>query len=198
MTRSLLFVAVLATIAQLGSEQPKSTCPPAEPANRQADWANRYAAARLALAEAGLKRVVRMNQQVPNATAAQVVEDYRADVALAQAQLEAARRGRAIDSFEFWLARAKAAASAASAQARRAAEVNRTMPGTIKPLDLEKLRARADVAQLLTERAQQLLSAAQAEQLAWQLEFLQVETERLQEEVFRVGRSGGIIPIWPY
>ncbi len=93
---------------------------------------------------------------------------------------------------------AEAVSRSAQAQAAGAAAANRTMPDTIKPLDMARLQGQAEVSKLLAERARQLANGLPAEQLAWQLEFLQVESERLHEEQFRIGRSSGISPLWPY
>jgi hypothetical protein len=196
MAKFLLLPALLLLAVQAGA--PPQPSPAPRIGQEPATWEQRYARARLALAEAGLRRVEQMNARVANATAATVVAEYRDDVKLAQARLAAAQAGTSLDAFQFWVERAAAASRSAQAQAKGASAANQTMPGTVKPLDLARLQGRAAVSRLLAERAQQLVDRPAAEQLAWQLEFLQWESEQLHEELFRIGRSGGIVPVWPY
>lgn len=196
MAKLLFLPVVLLFAVQAGA--PAQRSPTDGRGQGQPTWEQQYARARLTLAEAGLRRVEQMNARVANATAATVVAEYRDDVKLAQARLAAAQAGTSLDSFKFWAERAAAANRSAQAQAKGAAAANQTMPGTVKPLDLARLQGQAEVSRLLAERAQQLVDRPDAEQLAWQLEFLQWESEQLHEELFRIGRSGGIAPVWPY
>ncbi len=196
MAKLLFLPVVLLFAVQAGA--PAQRAPADGRGQDPVSWEQQYARARLALAEAGLRRVEQMNARVANATAATVVAEYRDDVKLAQARLAAAQAGTSLDAFKFWAERAAAAHRSAQAQAKGAAAANQTMPGTVKPLDLARLQGQAEVSRLLADRARQLVDRPDAEQLAWQLEFLQWESEQLHEELFRIGRSGGIVPVWPY
>jgi len=193
MTKLLALPILLLLAAQVGRS------PPAANTNAVTDtWEQRYARARLGLADAGLRRVELMNQRVTNATPASVVAEYRDDVALARARLAAAQSGESIDAFKFWVQRAAAASRSAQEQASGAEAANRTLPGTVKAPDLARLQGQAQVFRLLADRAQQLEAQPAAAQLAWQLEFLQFQNEQVHEELFRIGRNGGIAPVWPY
>lgn len=189
----LLSLVLLALQAGPSEESPRPQAPSA-----QASWEQQYARARLNLAEAGLRRVERMNARVAKSTSLNVVAEYRDDVALARARLDGVGRGVSLDAFEFWVLRAEAASRSALAQAAGAEAANRAMPGAVKPADLARLQGQAEVSRLLSVRARQLNGRPAAEQLAWQLEFLQWESEQMHEELFRIGRSGGIVTVWPY
>jgi hypothetical protein len=189
----LLVLPVLLLLATQVSRSPS-----ADSAANAGTWEQRYARARLGLADAGLRRVELMNQRVANATPASVVAEYRDDVVLARARLSAAQSGESVDAFKFWVQRAAAASRSALEQAAGAEAANRTLPNTVKPPDLARLQGQAEVLKLLAERARQLEGQPAAAQLAWQLEFLQFENEQVHEELFRIGRNGGLAPVWPY
>lgn len=136
-----------------------------------------YAAAKLKLAEANLAKVERMNQRVANAVAGSVVDDYRQDLALAQARVEQADG----DPFEIWLREVQRAGQAADRAWRSAQAANDRTRGTIDPLDVERLRLRAEVLRINLERGKALASQPREVQLAWRISALQDDVEQLVE-----------------
>jgi hypothetical protein len=156
----------------------------------------RYAQAQLHLAEANLKRVEQMNQSSANTVPSSVVADYRHEVQVAQARLEQATKGTAATAFQVWLERADAERRSAETNWRNATAVNRRIPGTYKPLDLERLRLRAQVAALQLERGQALASAGREAQLQWQVDLLDNQVQRLKEESGRPAPYVRYYPLW--
>lgn len=158
----------------------------------------RYAQAQLQLAEANLKRVEQMNQASANTVPSSVVADYAREVQVAKARLEQASQGKAARAFQVWLERADAERRTAETNWRNASAVNRRVPGSYKPLDLERLRLRAQVAALQLERGQALAGAGREAQLEWQVELLDNQVQRLKEESGRPAPYVRYYPLWQW
>jgi hypothetical protein len=157
----------------------------------------RYAQAHVQLAEANLARVARANQRVANAVAGVVVSAYEEDMAVAKLRLQAAQ-GEVKDPFEVWLRVAEAAAKSAERQWKASLAANSRAAGTIHPLDVDRLRLRAEVTQLNLERGRMLVEAPAEARVQWQHELLYDELQRLDEEVLRNAPGSRIFPIWRY
>ncbi|MBI3462846.1 MAG: hypothetical protein HY000_07265 [Planctomycetes bacterium] len=157
----------------------------------------RYARAHLALAEANLARVDRANRRVANAVAGVVVVGYQEDLAVAKVRLQAAL-GESDEPSAFWLRVAEAAAKTADRNWRSAAAANQRAAGTIHELDIERLRLRAEVAQLNLERGRALADASPEDRMQWQIELVHDELQRLDEEVVRNAPGSRMFPIWRY
>jgi hypothetical protein len=163
----------------------------------------RYARAQLQLAEANLKRVDQSNQRLARSVPSSVVAQYQRDVQLAQTrlaqtQLAQAASGQAANDFQIWLARAAAERQTAETAWKGAQLANSSVPGTFAPLDVERLRLRAEVAQLQLERGQALVGAGRETQLQWQLDLLQNQVQRLEEESRQPMPLVGYYPLWPW
>lgn len=157
-----------------------------------------YARAKLALAEANLKRVEARNQKVANAVSHNVVTAYRGDVDIARRALEDATQADA-DDFGVWLRRVEIQWKAAEAVWKSAVAANQRKQGTVDPLDVERLRLRAELLRINHERGQTLRDQPRETQLAWRLGSLEDEIERLNEVVFRTTPARGSSPtIWYY
>ena len=59
---------------------------------------------------------------------------------------------------------------------------NQRAPGSFEALDIERFRLRAEVTRLQLERGQLLAHASREAQLAWQLELVNNEVQKLKEE----------------
>ena len=157
----------------------------------------RYARAQFALAEANLKRVDQINQQVARAVSGKVVDEYRRDVDVARARLDAAERGES-DSFQVWLRCAEASLKSADRAWQNAVVANQHMPGTIDQVDVERLRLRAEVYRIDLERGRALAGGTREAQLQWRVRMLSDEVDRLNEAVFRMGPPRSSYLFWRY
>jgi hypothetical protein len=156
----------------------------------------RYARAQLELAEANLRRIDESNKRVARAVPASVVAEYRYDVDVAKARLEQATGGKAGNEFRVWLRRAEAERKSAETSWQSASAANQRVPGTIGALDIERLRLRAEVARLQLERGRTLVDAGREAQLAWQVDLLDNQVQRLKEEAGRATSFVGFYPVW--
>lgn len=158
----------------------------------------RYAQARLALAEANLKRMEGMNAEVPHAVSANVIMAYRNDVALARLKVDAAQAGQG-EMLQVWLKELDTQRLAAEAGWRSAVAANKEQPGTVNSQDVERLRLRAAMLAVNLERGRALEGQPREAQIAWRLSMLDDEIERLSEEVFRTNPPrGNRASIWYY
>lgn len=174
-----LFLLTLALAAGLGLHLLR-----APGGQRVADDASldaQYAAAKLRLAEANLARVERMNRRVANVVPASVVDDYRRDVAVAQARVAQG----APDAMGVWLQEVERDWRAADAAWRSAEAANDRTRGTVDPLDVDRLRLRAEVLRLNLERGRSLQAQPREAQIAWRISALNDELEQLVETVRR-------------
>lgn len=158
----------------------------------------RYARAQLELAQANLKRAEAKNSRVANTVSANVVGQYRHDVEAAQSQFDAAHQG-SYKPFAAWLRAAEVNWQGADTIWRSAVAANNQMPGTVDPLDVERLRLRAELYRLDLERGQALIDQPREAQLEWRVSLLNDELEQLKEAVFRSSPvSRGSYIYWRY
>ncbi len=165
----------------------------AAPANAEV----RYARAQLQLAEANLKRVEQSNQQMERTVPSSVVDEYRHDVQVSKLRLDRATTGHGADQFAVWLQRADAERQSAETAWKNATAANKSVPGTIIPIDVERFRLRAEVAKLQLERGQALVDGGHEAQLQWEVEMLDNQVQHLNEESRRATLYGGLnLPWW--
>lgn len=196
--RLVLLAAAMLVLAGLVWAGTVASAPAPEP-NAPADsLALRHAKARLRLAELNLKRVQRSNQKMAGTVPADIAAEYREDVELAKARVQAAAAGDARGQFQVWLQTAEAAAKAAEAQWQSARIANQHQPGTVDDLDVERLKARVEVAQWNVLEGRSLIDKPREAQLQWQADFLGDEVARLQDQVLRNPPVSRVYPIWPY
>jgi hypothetical protein len=72
------------------------------------------------------------------------------------------------------------------------------MAGTVEPLDVERLRLRAEVCRIELERGRTLANAPRQAQLEWRVQVLSDEADRLNEAVFRMGPPSSPYLFWRY
>jgi hypothetical protein len=188
-----MFTTMLLTAAsllglQLQSSAPSNTAPESVEV--------RYARAQLQLAEANLDRVQQSNKQLERSVPSSIVAEYQEDVRVAKTRLQQATTGRAAGEFQAWLARAEAEQRSAETAWKNATAVNRRIPGTFVPLDVERYRLRAEVAKLQLERGQSLVGSGREAQLQWQSELLDNQVQRLKEENRDGTQFVGLYPRW--
>jgi hypothetical protein len=195
--RPILLVAAGLVLAGLVWAGTVASAPASEPSAPAESLALRSAKAKLRLAELNLKRVQRSNQRVAGAVPADIVAEYRQDVDVAKARVEIAAKGQE-NTFPVWLLAAEAAAKAAEARWQSARAANQRQPGTVDDLDLDRLKARVEIAQLAMLEGRTLADKPAEAQLQWQVNFLKDEVARLQDQVLRNPPVGRSYPYWPY
>lgn len=158
----------------------------------------RYAEAQLKLAEVNLQKVQRMNERVARAVPGDLIAEYREDVEVAKLRVQHLASGKEESRLRVWLRRAEADAKAAQARWKSGVAVNERAPGTIDPLDLERLRVQADVARLRLARGRAVADQSQEAQVQWQLNYLSDEVQRLNEEALRRLTTTRPIPYYWY
>jgi hypothetical protein len=156
----------------------------------------RYARAQVQLAEANLLRVEQSNKRLERAVPSSVVAEYQHDVQVAKTRLKLATTGRSASEFQVWLERADAERRIAETAWKNATAVNRRVPGTFAPLDIERFRLRAMVAKLQLERGQALVDSGREAQLQWVIDMLDNQLQRLKEESSRETPFIGLYPSW--
>ena len=142
----------------------------------------RYARAQLRLAESNLDRVAERNKKFERSVPSSVVAEYQDDVRVAKTRLKQATTGRPANEFQVWVERAEAERRSAETAWKNASAANNSVPGTVAPQDVERLRLRAEVARLQLERGQALVNAGRDAQLQWQSDLLDNQLQRLKEE----------------
>jgi len=156
----------------------------------------RYARAQVQLAQANLDRAEQSNKRVAGLVPGSVVAEYQHDAEVAKRRLAQAAAGGAASDFQVWLQRAEAERSAAKTTWENATAVNGRVAGTYAPLDIERLRLRAEVAKLQVERGQSLVDASRETQLQWEIDLLDNQVQRLKEESLRAAPFIDIYPYW--
>jgi len=156
----------------------------------------RYARAQLDLAEANLQRIEQSNKRVARSVPSSVVAEYQRDVQVAKKRLELAAAGHDASEFTVWLQRAESEHKTAESAWRKALAVNRRVPGTFDPLDIERLRLRAEVATLQLERGRKLANASLEAQLRWEVDLLDNQVQRLKDESRRTTSTIYAYPFW--
>ncbi len=137
--------------APLVSDDPVIAEPPTGRASEAAAAAElkiRYAMARLRLAELDLERAVAANATVKGAVGQREIERLRNHVALMHQQLEIAREQPRTAARQATVAAARMACDNARADLDTALKANQRTPGAISDLNVERLRARLDLAEI--------------------------------------------------
>jgi hypothetical protein len=116
---------------------------------------------------------------------------------VAKTRLEQATMGQSASEFQVWLQRAEAELKTAETTWKNATAVNRRVPGTFVPLDVERFRLRAEVAKLQLERGRSLVDSGREAQLQWKIDMLDNQVQRLKEESSRATSFIGFYPaLW--
>lgn len=202
MKSDLLYVLVIIAAPTVASTA--EVVEPPAPAEQHIphDLEVRYARAKLELARANLVRAEQLNQRVSNAVPADVLDEYRREVTVAETRLKHAQ-AQGADQFSVWYAEAEAAWQSAERAWRSATAANARQPGTVSAPDVERLRLFAQVMQANVDRGAALANQPREAQLAWRLSVLSDQLAQLSEAVLhsppvRVMRSYGDARYWEY
>ncbi len=143
-----------------------------------------YAKAQEKLAEVDLRRVEEYNARVPHTFPALYVDELRSNLETAREQVKFVRANGQQDLVQLQLRGLATSAQMAENDFNQAKEVNRTMPGAIRQIDLDKLRAVADVASLRLKLAEESVkSGSPIDIMHWHMERLSSEMQALQSRV---------------
>ena len=143
-----------------------------------------YAEAQERLAEVELRRVEEYNAKAPHTFPALYVEEVRSHLETAREQVKNIRANGEQNLMQLQLRGLATRARMAQNDFNQAKEVNRTMPGAIRQVDLDKLRAVADVATLRLKLAEDSgKSGSPIDIMHWHMERLSSEVEALQRRV---------------
>jgi hypothetical protein len=156
-----------------------------------------YAEAQFKLAEVSLKKLELTNQRFPRTVSSSVIADYTEDLAIAKAQLDSARRGVDADLFLGWVRRVESNMKTAEASLASARTANQRQPGTVDPLDVQRLELRVEIAKLQLDRGKLLANAPLDQKLEWQVQVLNDEVARLKEQTSRIAPQTRVYP-WRY
>ena len=156
-----------------------------------------YAEAQFKLAELSLKKLELTNQRFPRTVSSSVIADYAEDLAIAKAQLDSARRGADADLFLGWVRRVESNMKTAEASLASARTANQRQPGTVDPLDVQRLVLRVEIAKLQLDRGKLLANAPLDQKLEWQVQVLNDEVARLKEQTSRIAPQTRVYP-WRY
>jgi hypothetical protein len=146
----------------------------------------RYCKAQLQLAEANLQRVEKLNRKVARTVPAAVVDEQRHDVDIARLRLRAAEAGTAGDEFAVWLSRAQADYREAETRWKSALAANQRSAGTFDAAEVERFRLRSQLYRWQYARGQALAKATPDEQLAWRIELVTNQMQRIKEDAIRI------------
>jgi hypothetical protein len=108
----------------------------------------RYALARLRLAELDVERALEANQAVPHAIGVRELERLRNHVLVMRRHVEIARARPRTSARQATIAAVEAARESAQADLAAAVQVNHRVPGAISRVNMERLRAKADLADI--------------------------------------------------
>lgn len=113
-----------------------------------ADLQVRYAMARLRLAELDLERALAANRAVPAAVAPRELERLRNHIRLVRRQVEIIRERPRTAARQATIAAAEAGRDNVRADLEAALAANHRVPGAVSDLNVERLRARLELAEI--------------------------------------------------
>ena len=156
---------------------------------RQDSVAARYARAQLRLAELTLQKAQTMNQKVAGTLVGSMVSQLADDVEFAKLQVQATTRSGEVDPLQACMQRAELSLHLAEARLKRATEANQRVPGTVQPIDLERLRLGVEVAQLRLESGRSIADATPNAKLQWQIDMLNEELSLIKQKTYLLGQN---------
>jgi hypothetical protein len=143
----------------------------------------RCAQARLKLAQLDLQKVLELNKRSPGVVPEAAVEPLEQAVAISEAQLEAARRGKGASLREVFVCRAEAALKAAKAKAA-AIEALRAKEGAgLGSAEVERARLGVEVARSDLARARAASEQPTLEEVQWNLLDIYTDVLKLRSQV---------------
>lgn len=148
-----------------------------------------YAMARLKLAELDLERAVAANHAVKGAVGDREIERLKNHLALMRTQLEIAGGQPRTASRQATMAAAQLACDNARADLDAAMKANRIAPGAVSVVNLERLRARLELAEIRVALCQnQAFELSLLDEMQWNIDQL---TDQLIDLRHQVETRGG-------
>lgn len=154
-------------------------------AEKARDLDLRYSEAMLGLARLELQRAMGINRQIPGTFTKTAIEALEQSVIVCEAQVEALKENKRIP---LYLIAAEANAKAARQSLQRVLAINQQNPGTITPIEVERLRLTAELANLALEKARTIKPQNEAQFLQWQLDQLREDLFQLRNRVAQLSR----------
>lgn len=152
---AVAWTALLAAAASAAAEGPAGDDPVRGPAPETAptaaaphDLPVRYAQARLRLAELDLERAIAANTALPNSIGDREVQRLRTHVEMLRRQVEIARSHPRTAARQAATVAAEAACTDARGDLDAALRANERTPGTVSDINVERLRAKVDLAEV--------------------------------------------------
>ena len=143
-----------------------------------------YARAQMRLAEVDLRRVEEYNARTPHTFPAIYVEELYSNLEAAREQVKFVQANGEQDLVQLQLRGLATSARMAQNDLNQAKDVNRTMPGAIRQIDLDQVSAAADVATLRLKLAEEPgKSRSSIDLMQWHVERLTSEVQALQRRV---------------
>jgi hypothetical protein len=149
---------------------------------KEESFGTRYARLRLRMAEVALDKAKQMNQKVPGTLPADLMSQFSQDVSVAKVQLQNSTRADGGDLLLGWIARAEMTLNDAKMKLNSATRTEQRTPGTYEPIDIERLRLSAELAQLQLDRGKSLIDASADAKLQWIVDMVDDELLRLKKQ----------------
>ena len=175
------------TTQQDASQQKSNSSSQQAAAEETQDLDIRYARLTLALSQLELQRALETNKQVPGTFTRASLVALEQSVIINEEQLKALTQkgGKRIPMF---LIAAEANAKATQQQLQRVLTINQQNPGTIAPIDIERLRLTAELANVNLEKARSINPKNEAQFLQWQVDQLREDVYQLRIRVAQLSR----------
>jgi hypothetical protein len=151
----------------------------------------RSAKLRLRVAEISLEKAKKTNERVAGTLPADLVAQYSDDVAVAKAELANASHSIGTELLQGWILRAEMAYRSGVMIYNNAARTEQRTPGTYEPIDLERLKLTAELAQLQVERGKSLADASPEAKLQWVTDMVDDELMRLKKRTALLFQTRG-------
>lgn len=148
----------------------------------------RYAMARLKLAELDLERAVRANRATNGTIGDRELDRLRSHIRVMEKRLEIARARPRTASRQVIVAAAEAACEDARGDLDSAARSNERTPGSVSDLNLERLRAKLDLAEIRLELCRNPdYELSLLDEMQWNIDQLTDEVIDLRHQVETAG-----------
>lgn len=197
LTRLLIAVGLLAAVAASAQEPngQKSTPATADQAQKNtpatAEQVNdldiRYIRIRLALSQLELQRVRQINQRIPGTFTKTALEAIEQSVIIDEEQYKALTQ-KSGQRIPLYIIAAEANVKAAQQALQRVLAINQQNPDTISPMEVERLRLVAELANVGLEKARSIKPQNEAQFLQWQIDQLREDLYQLHTRFAQLSR----------
>ncbi|HEX3658392.1 MAG TPA: hypothetical protein VHV55_21560 [Pirellulales bacterium] len=176
-TRLLIAIGLLAAVAA-SAQEPSGQQGTSDTAGQVNELDVRYMRVRLALSKLELDRVQQINKRIPGTFTKAAVEAIDHSVTIDEEQLKALTQ-KGGQRIPLYIIAAEANLSAAQQSLQRVLAINQQNPGTISPMEVERLRLTAELASVGLEKARSIKPQNESQFLQWQI-------DRLREDLYQL------------